>query len=146
MTIDSHFIGQNCFSHNIRKVTRALTRYYDAELRPADLKITQFTMLVVINGMGEQSLARIADELGVEPSTLQRNLGILKRHGWVQVTGRRGPAGQSVTLTDEGRVKLEAALPYWQAAQARISGQLGQPASEFLSGLNTLEKALQPSN
>lgn len=139
--LDAYAVGATCFGHNVRKAARALTRFYDAELRPTGLKITQFSILVVVHAKGEQSLARIAEVSGLEPSTLQRNLSVLRREGWVDVTGGRGPTGQSVGLTRAGRAKLKAAYPIWDAAQKKIAAAVERAPTEIIGSLRDLENA-----
>ena len=64
---------------------RAVTRAYDETLRPTGLRASQLSVLVAV-GTGEApSIAALAQVLGMDRSTLTRNLGPLETEGLVQV-------------------------------------------------------------
>src|SRR5688572_6632102 len=68
-----------CFA--LRRATRAITRLYDRQLRASGLRVNQFTLLVVLTNAGPQPLQVLADILGVERTTLTRNVQPLLAQG-----------------------------------------------------------------
>jgi DNA-binding MarR family transcriptional regulator len=115
-----------CACFNLRKTARAITQFYNTILQPSGLLATQFTLLAILARDNPTPISALADVLGMDRTTLARNLKPLQRDGLVQVapddTDHRI---QLVTPTTEGRAALLAALPLWQQAQQQIVGQLG---------------------
>ena len=123
---------RECASFNLRKASRVVTQLYDDILQPTGLRSTQVAILVMLAVEQKSSMARLARQLLLSPSTLSRNLGPLQRDGLVEVhhTGKRG---KSVILTSVGRTALSDAFPYWQEAQAKFTGLVGATAWSKLS-------------
>lgn len=115
---------RQCASFNLRKASRVVSQLYDDVLQPTGLRSTQVALLLTLAVEGEPTMARLARQLLLSPSTLSRNLRPLERDGLVEVrhTGKRG---KSVALTAEGRKALLEAFPYWREAQARFTGLVG---------------------
>ena len=121
--------------------SRAVTRLYNARMRPLGLQITQFVLLVAISRSADLSVAGMADRLDIEPSALLRNLKLLEDKELVVSTGGRGRRGRRLALTDEGRKLLQKAAPAWARAQAELRQALATHADEVLSMLKRLEAA-----
>jgi DNA-binding MarR family transcriptional regulator len=117
-------IGKACFALHARMTARLLSRAYDAAMRPAGLRLAQFGLLGAIAHGSATSQTQLADRLGLERTTLVRNLKFLEDKGWIEpVSGM----GRSVKhrLTSSGRKKLDSAIPLWEAAQRDIEAKLG---------------------
>lgn len=123
---------RTCGSFNLRKVSRTVTQLYDDILQPTGLRSTQVVLLVTLAAEHELSLARLARELVLSPSTLSRNIRPLERDGLVEVnaTAKRG---KQVKLTPAGKQALLTAVPYWQKAQEKFIGLVGAEAWEDLT-------------
>ena len=130
-----------CLALRTRMASRAVTRFYNARMRPLGLQITQFVFLVAISRSADFPIAAMAERLDIEPSALLRNLKLLEDKGLVVSTGGRGRRGQRLGLTDEGRKLLETAAPAWAQAQAELRQALAVHADEVLSMLKRLEAA-----
>lgn len=63
----------------------------------------------------------LAGRLGVERTTLTRNLALVSDRRFVTVTPGQDGRERVVTLTPKGWAVAEAALPAWKAAQAQAS-------------------------
>src|SRR6476661_1265500 len=74
---------QACACFAVRRAARTITQHYDRHLKAAGLRATQFTVLVVLKNGGPQPLHRVAELLGMERTTLTRNLKPLVARGWV---------------------------------------------------------------
>jgi len=117
-------IGNACFALHARMTARLLSRVYDAAMRPADLRLAQFGLLGAIAHGTATSETALAERLGLERTTLVRNLKLLTEKGWIEPIPGDG-RGVRHRLTETGREKLESAIPLWEAAQRRIEEKLG---------------------
>ncbi|HEX3984910.1 MAG TPA: MarR family transcriptional regulator [Acidisoma sp.] len=109
----------NCFA--MRKASRQITRFYDAMLEPADLRITQFLTLAALNEVGSAAVNALAERLDIERTAMGKMLGFLERDGLVSI--RPSPTdGRSrlVELTEEGRCRHAQAFPLWHEAQRQF--------------------------
>jgi DNA-binding MarR family transcriptional regulator len=113
-----------CTCARLRKLTRRLTRIYDAHLAPQAIKVTQYSLLANA-ARGERALSEFAAELEMDRSTLSRNLTPLVAQGWVDVAIGTDPRSRSISVTAAGRRKLKAALPLWRKAQCEVEAILG---------------------
>ena len=121
-----------CAHANLRKAMRAVSQSYDAVLKPAGLRATQFTLLAVLERRGELPLTRLADILVMDRTTLTRNLKPLAANGWLEIGRDRDERVRLVVITEKGREVLADAIPLWQVAQARIIDGIGK---ERLDGM-----------
>lgn len=104
---------------------RAVTRGYDRALRSTGLRITQFTILVAASVAGGVALGQLAEMLGLERTTLTRNLALLEREGLVKIGNLDGRT-RNVLIAPSGKARLNAALPLWNRAQERLQQKLGR--------------------
>src|SRR5881398_3513332 len=111
---------ENCVCFNLRWVTRAVTQFYDKEMRRHGIRPTQGSILVSLNSKDSWTMAELSDWLGMERTTLVRNLRPLQRDGFVQVVG--GGRGHLVELTisTKGRKQVEKLTPAWKSAQSAV--------------------------
>jgi DNA-binding MarR family transcriptional regulator len=105
-----------CTCAKLRKLTRAMSRLYDQHMAPVGLKITQYSVLATA-ARDPLPVAELAERLGMERTTLTRNLKPLIDAGWVALQPGRDSRQRIVTLTGAGRTKLKEAVPAWRAAQ-----------------------------
>jgi DNA-binding MarR family transcriptional regulator len=115
-------LGCSCF--RTRRLARAMSRLYDQHLASTGLKTTQYSVLVNA-GRAALPVAELADRLGMERTTLTRNLKPLCEAGWIVLVPGQDSRQRIVTITDAGRAKLKQAWPYWRAAQDTFEKQLG---------------------
>ena len=134
---------ENCVCFNLRWVTRAVTQFYDAEMRRHGIRPTQGTILASLKTKDSWNMAELSDWLGMERTTLVRNLRPLQRDGLVQISG--GGRGNRVELaiTAKGRKQIEKLTPAWKSAQRAAVKALGEKRwSAILSDLETAALAL----
>jgi len=120
---DLEAIGKSCFALHARMTARLLSRTYEAALRPLGLKLPQFGILGAIGHGTTASETVLAERLGLERTTLVRNLKLLNQNGWIEPVPGEG-RGLRHRLTAEGQAILEAAIPLWQQAQAQVEARL----------------------
>jgi DNA-binding MarR family transcriptional regulator len=109
---------RNCTCSALRRATRALTAHYEAHFRGSGLRGTQFTILSVLAQAGPLPMTRLADLLGVERTTLTRNLTLLARSGLVEWIGAKDGRIRKAGLTKAGDAMLHKCMPRWVAAEA----------------------------
>jgi DNA-binding MarR family transcriptional regulator len=119
-------VAQFCTSANLRRAARGVTRVFDAAMQPCGIKGTPFTLLVAVGMVGRARLTPLAERLGMDRTTLTRNLKPLVDKGFVRIAPGEDRRSRVVTLTPGGRAALEQALPLWEQAQAKIVAGLGK--------------------
>tara|TARA_R110002094_G_scaffold71252_14_gene79846 strand:- start:368 stop:817 length:450 start_codon:yes stop_codon:yes gene_type:complete len=115
----------NCACNKLRMASRKVTRMYDEAMRPMGITPTQFTLLAVVGGSDTVTLTELAELLGMERTTLLRNLKPLEREELIAVSAEGYRRARSVQLSDKGVSVLSEALPLWRNAQAILKKQLG---------------------
>ena len=126
---------RGCTNFKTRQLSRLLSRHYDAELAASGLKTTQFSLLTHVLELGPIAPGELARRMGLDASTLTRNLQPLLAAGWLQQDAGPDARTRSVTLTDAGRSKQAEARRCWKAAQLQVNGLLG---SERVAALHAL--------
>ncbi|MBY0304258.1 MAG: MarR family transcriptional regulator [Sphingomonas sp.] len=118
-------MGAACLCLNTQRAARAVARRYDAAFRPIGITSGQFSILAGLNQAAPVNIGTLADALGLERTTLTRNLAPLERAGLIQSTAADGDKRvRGLTLTSKGRDKLSVAMPFWSAIQADSVKQL----------------------
>lgn len=116
-----------CACLHFRRASRAVTQLFDHVLEPSGLRATQFTVLVAIARSGSATVARLAETLVMDRTTMTRNLRPLERDGLIErVAGEEDRRTRTVRLTGRGEAALARALPLWERAQSRVIDGLGE--------------------
>jgi DNA-binding MarR family transcriptional regulator len=134
-----------CTCLALRRATRRVTQIYDAHMKPLGLRITQFAVLGHLAGAPSAppaqksatpreavSITALARRLGLDRSTLGRNLRPLIKSGLVEMEGGEDRRAHTLALTDAGRALLEKAIPLWRDAQKHVSEKLGRDKTRAL--------------
>jgi DNA-binding MarR family transcriptional regulator len=126
-----------CTCLALRRATRRVTQIYDAHMKPLGMRITQFAVLGQLAGVPDAPPARLsitalARRLGLDRSTLGRNLRPLLKAGLVAMEGGEDRRAHTLALTDAGRALLEKAIPLWRDAQRHVSEKLGRDKTRAL--------------
>jgi DNA-binding MarR family transcriptional regulator len=117
-----------CMCGSFRRTSRALTQFYEEELRPLGLRATQFTILQALSLAGEVSQGQLGEMLAMDSTSLTRTLAIMSRKGWI--TEHRGDDRRErwIRLSSAGELKLKRVLPVWEKVQSRLQRKLGRKA------------------
>lgn len=115
-----------CLCKRTRAAARAITRIYDEELRPTGLRPSQVEVLVTIAAKSELSISALAEELGMDRTTLTRNLRPLENGGLVALSAEGRHRVRQVRLTATGEAALAEAVDHWQRAQVAMARRLGE--------------------
>jgi DNA-binding MarR family transcriptional regulator len=126
-----------CLSANLRKTERLITRHYDAYLADAGVTAVQLPILATIASAEEPTFRLLSRELGLDRSTLSRNLALLERVGFVDIGPSSGPKPGLISLTRKGRDTLRRAHKRWNEAHSLLEQMLTN--SEIEDGLGFLK-------
>ena len=121
-----------CSCLAVRQASRYLTAVYDAALSPAELRITQFSILYKLARGGPITIGELASRMAMDRTTLSTNLKPLERAGLVDIVPGVDRRSKLVLITGAGLVRFQKALPLWSKVQARFEGRYGAPAAAGL--------------
>lgn len=124
MTIEDDLLAE-CACHKVRMAARALTRSYDDALRSTGLRATQVSVLAAIAVDGSTSITALAEVIGMDRTTLTRNLRPLERARLIAIGQEGARRARRLSITPQGRARLKQAIPLWRAAQDELADQLG---------------------
>jgi len=110
----------------LRRAARAASRQYSAAMKSSGLQGTQFSLLFILNRAGPLSITALANNMGLDRTSLSRNLTPLQHKGLISVADKGSSRTRAVTITDEGKKALDDALPLWRQAQAEFIEHMGQ--------------------
>lgn len=111
-------VCRSCRCLSARREAQRLTRAFDDRLRPFGLTINQFSMLTTLILAGPLAISDLAERLGVDRTTMTRNVAVSERSGLIETSGGEDRRVRLVTITAAGREIADAALPAWQEAQS----------------------------
>ncbi|MEP6723325.1 MAG: MarR family winged helix-turn-helix transcriptional regulator [Variovorax sp.] len=116
---------QGCTNLRLRRLSRLVSRHYDAHVAASGLKTTQYSLLSHVLHIGPLRPVDLARAMNVEASTLTRNLKPMVAAGWL--TQGEGPDARSrlIAITDAGRAKRAEAQAHWRDAQLGLNDLLG---------------------
>jgi DNA-binding MarR family transcriptional regulator len=125
----------DCLCLASRRAARTITRGFDRLLRPHGLRITQFTILVMLMLRGPTSIGELAKKLGVERTTLSRNLALIESASWVKIRPGDDARSRIVSVTAKGRARVGASLSAWRQAQQAVAAAIGPSGVDALRAL-----------
>jgi DNA-binding MarR family transcriptional regulator len=123
--IADYMAAADCFCLGARQAARKITRLYDGYMQKSGLRATQFTILSQLMLRGEMPIGKLADILGMERTTLTRNLTLLEQRKWVSIEAGDDPRSRVIAITAMGRGAVRRGFPHWSQAQAHVGKMLG---------------------
>ncbi len=114
-----------CVSFNLRKSSQVVGRIYAKEMQDSPLCGPLFSLMMVISRQGPATITALAQDIGLDRTTLTRNLKSLEQKGLIQI-GRAGANRKEIALLPEGEAALRDAMKCWRKAQAKVVRQLGE--------------------
>jgi DNA-binding MarR family transcriptional regulator len=109
-----------CLCFGLRRATRAVSQLYDSALRPHGLRATQLPILVAACRFQGVPVATLAERLGMDRTTLLRNLRPLVRRKLLEVTREAASKRHEVRATRAGKAAVGRIYRSWRAAQDRV--------------------------
>lgn len=125
-----------CNCHAIRQAARHVTQFYDQQLAPSGIRVTQFAILSRLRRMGPMTINALAATLVMDRTTLGRNILPLQRDGLIAVApGSTDRRRHELHITEAGIARHRAAFKHWTEAQQRFSDAFGDERAATLRGL-----------
>ncbi|WP_434981927.1 MarR family winged helix-turn-helix transcriptional regulator [Xanthomonas arboricola] len=130
-----------CTCFQLRRAARRTSQLYDHALAQVGLSLNEYSILRRL--ISAQPLGALAHSLGMDRTTLTRNLKPLLAAGWVQARRGEDARQKVVVLSRSGRGLLVRALPHWQRAQTQLETLFGSASTAQLHAtLMQLDAAL----
>jgi DNA-binding MarR family transcriptional regulator len=117
--------ARGCTHFKLRQLLRSVARHYDAHFARAGLKGTQYSLLSAIVATEPVRPAELARAMGLDASTLTRNLRVLIDLGWVVQGPGDDARSRRIEATAAGRAKQAEARRHWKRAQLELNATLG---------------------
>jgi len=117
----------DCACLKVRTAARAVTRFYDDAFRPVGLRATQLSVLVAVAFSEAVSIASLSRLLGMDRSTLTRNLRPLEKKQLVILGPEGHHRSRTLSITSRGEQLVQKALPVWEKAQQKLRDELKKP-------------------
>ena len=132
----------SCIGFYLRRAARAVARLYDRRLAPCGIRGTQFTLLNAVYLSAPVRVQDLAESLGMDRTTLTRNLQPLEKKEWIETESGRDRRTRKISITEGGIEILKKAFPLWEEAQTETEQILGELELENLrSALIKLESS-----
>lgn len=126
---------KGCTNFKTRQLSRLLSRHYDIELAKVGLKTTQYSLLSHVLQLGPIAPGELALRMGLDASTLTRNLQPLLAAGWLLQEAGADARSRCITITETGREKQAEARRHWKTAQQQVNAALGHERVAALHAL-----------
>jgi DNA-binding MarR family transcriptional regulator len=115
-----------CACFDLRRATRAVSRFYDDFLRDAGLNITQFSLLRLISAEKDLSISTLGRYMVMDRTSITRALVPLERDGLIQSRPGADKRIRIVSVTKKGRKLVADAEPKWRKAQEVLIDTIGE--------------------
>ncbi len=123
-------VEASCVCLRVQRASRAVGRRYDDAFRHLELNNWQFTLLAAVEGTEAPSVHELATFLGMDRTTMTRNLAVLQRRDLLSLAqDPRDGRVKRVSLTPQGRDLLLQALDVWRATNDTVRASV--PAASF---------------
>lgn len=137
----------SCTCSELRRAARAVTLLYDNAFRSSGLLSTQLGVLHVIYKSDSIRISHLAKELGMDRTTLTRNLSVLQRQGFIKISSGKDNRTRIVTITNKGRTTIAKAIPLWNNVQNKVKEQMGETLwNELMVNLSQFVKVADELN
>jgi DNA-binding MarR family transcriptional regulator len=145
MRVYSRFMEElACVCATLRRTTRAIARVYDQALAPFGLRTTEYSLLAKLDQHGPIALTPFSTRLGMDRSTLTRELRTLQAAGLVEIAQGQDRSQRVARLSEAGREALATARPAWVATQAEVAERFGgERTAALLDELRALTRTTQ---
>jgi DNA-binding MarR family transcriptional regulator len=115
----------SCVAFNLRKSAQVVGRIYAKEMRGSPIKGPLFALMMIIDKHGPASITALASDIGLDRTTLTRNLKPLEQKGLIQIQ-QVSANRKEVTILPEGQAALRRAAVCWRKAQNKVVSELGE--------------------
>jgi DNA-binding MarR family transcriptional regulator len=130
-----------CGGWNSRLAARRITQFLEKRIAASPVTLTQFWLMSQIAAAEDDSLGALAERMGLDQSSLSRNLQVLDREGLIEIASvAKDQRRRMVWLTEKGARCLEQAMPVWrlahEALMERVPSGLSLPFAAIVRSLD----------
>ncbi len=119
---DARALIEACAGWNSRLAARRITQFLDREMMGLGLTAAQLGLMAQIAITSDDTLGALAQRMGLDQSTLSRNLRTLEGEGLIEIAVvETDLRRRAVWLTETGARRLEAAIPVWRRAHTKLA-------------------------
>jgi DNA-binding MarR family transcriptional regulator len=130
-----------CTCGELRKAARAITLLYDNAFKSSGLLSTQFSVIQAIYNIDSMRISDLANKLGMDRTTLTRNLSVLERQGFIEISQGKDHRTRIVTATQKGRSAVSKTILLWNKVQSKVKQEMGESSwHELMQNLGQLLK------
>jgi DNA-binding MarR family transcriptional regulator len=134
----------HCVHRHIARTARIVGARFDERLAPCGLTAGQFTTVMTLARMGPLSIGRLAEQLGMDTTTVPRVIRPLLERGWLKLQNAADRRLRIVAATDAGVERLIEALPAWEMTQIEALAALEAARwTELRHGIAALRQGLR---
>ncbi len=128
-------VRATCACSALRRASRLITQRYEEAIAPSGIKATQLPILVALGAHGPVPLTPLAEVLGLDRTTLTRNLKVLEDRGLAAVGPDPSDARVRLAeIADEGARVLSQALALWKGVHGEVREEFGERRLKSLYG------------
>ena len=109
-----------------------MTMLYDNELLDTGLKITQFAILKCLKNLKKSNLNHLAFTMNYNRSTLGRNIKILEKKQFINITVESDRRELIMRVSKKGFKALKNAQSCWETLNLKITNILGDEKKKHL--------------
>ncbi len=128
-------VASLCPAMALSSTSRKIERLFGQAFHGLEIGGRQFSLLVALALLGPCTVSRLADSVGLSPTTLSRNLIRLERMGIVQMVSGTDRRQRVVSLTTAGEQELARALQAWRSAMDELEDTIGVQRLDSLRNL-----------
>lgn len=134
LVADARAAVDACAGWNARLAARRITAFLNRRMRGSGLSLAQFSLMAQIAAARDDTLSELAQRIGLDQSTLSRNLQVLEAGGLIEIaTTDTDARRRAVWLTERGARSLEAGLADWKRAHGELAKRLDPEAARRLA-------------
>lgn len=125
-------VNSPCYCLMLRRAASSVTDMYDKALAEYGITLNQFSIIINLNNMSMATTTELAQQIGLERSTLVRNLKSIMAMGYIENVSGENERNNHLRVTSSGRHLLKLTIPVWQSVQDKISESLGSENAALL--------------
>lgn len=122
-----------CYCTNMRRSAKAISDIYNNALKKADMTVAQYYILINLERMGRSNITHWAERVGLDRSTMIRNIKLLQSKDWIDEAEGHG---KQFELSEKGRKNLSEAKIIWENTQREIERLIGKESAEAIININ----------
>ncbi|AEG51376.1 regulatory protein MarR [Sphingobium chlorophenolicum L-1] len=114
-----------CLAEGLRAANRAIMKHYVEGMAGSPVNPVQMSLLMRVYYLRDATMQTLARHMETDRTTTTRNVEILVRDGFLDVSEGADKRQRLVRLTKRGHEALEEAIPKWRKAQETLKDSLG---------------------